>query len=339
MSTVKKKLAIGLALMVVPIGVAACGGSSSGGSGDAGTINVVAYSTPQEAYENGLEPGFNKTADGKDVAFKNSFGASGDQSRAVEAGLPADVVEFSLETDMTRLVDAGVVADDWQDNQYNGMITDSVATIVVRPGNPDNIKDWDDLLKPGVEVLTPNPFTSGGARWNLMAVYGAEINRGKSEEEALGDLKTLLGNVPVQDASARDALQTFLSGKGDALISYENEAIQAQQAGEDVDYVTPDDTIKIENPIAVTKDAPAGDLAQKFVDYAYSDEGQQLLADKGYRPVVKSVFDKNKDKFPIPSGLFTIDSLGGWDKVATDFFDPDNGSVAAIEKELGVATQ
>ena len=173
MSAVKKKLAIGLTMLVVPLGVAACGGDSGGdgGDGSGGELSVVAYSTPQEAYENGLEPGFNKTSEGEGVSFKNSFGASGDQSRAVEAGLPADIVEFSLETDMTRLVDAGVVADDWQDNEYNGIITDSVATIVVRPGNPKNIQDWDDLLKDDVEVLTPNPFTSGGARWNLMAVY------------------------------------------------------------------------------------------------------------------------------------------------------------------------
>ncbi len=170
-----------------------------------------------------------------------------------------------------------------------------------------------------------------------MAVYGAEIQRGKSPTEALADVKQLLANTPVQDASARDALGTFTSGKGDALISYENEAIAAKAAGEDVDYVTPKDTILIQNPVAVTKDASPD--AQKFLDYAWSDAGQQELADAGYRPVVKSVFEKNKSKFPTPPDLFTIDDLGGWDKVADQFFDPDNGSVAKIEQELGVATQ
>ena len=304
MSAVKKKLAIGLTMLVVPLGVAACGGDSGGdgGDGSGGELSVVAYSTPQEAYENGLEPGFNKTSDGEGVSFKNSFGASGDQSRAVEAGLPADVVEFSLETDMTRLVDAGVVADDWQDNEYNGIVTDSVATFVVRPGNPNNIQDWDDLLADDVEVLTPNPFTSGGARWNLMAVYGAEINRGKSPEEALASLKTLLGNVPVQDASARDALQTFVSRQGRCPDLVRERGDRGAAAGEDVEYVIPDDTILIENPIAVTEDSQNGDAAQAFVDYAYSDEGQQLFADSGYRPVVKSVFEGERGRVPDPGG-------------------------------------
>ncbi len=320
-------------------GVAACGSSDSTASDSGGgSIDLVAYSTPEEAYTEDLQPGFNATPDGSGVEFSDSFGSSGDQSRAVEAGQPADVVHFSLEPDMTRLVDAGMVADDWSKNQYKGIVEDSVVVFVVRKGNPDNIQTWDDLIQPGVEVITPNPFTSGGARWNLMAGYGnAVLTEGKTPDEGLQYLSDLLGNVPVQDESARDSLGTFLGGKGDVMLAYENEAIAAQDAGEDIDYVVPDSTILIETPIAVTEDADAA--AQPFVDYLYTDEAQQLWADRGYRPVVQSVLKKNADKFPTPPDLFTIADLGGWEKVSSDFFDPENGSVAEIEKNLGVATE
>src|SRR4029453_9396107 len=255
---------------------AACGDSASG----AGSIDLVAYSTPQQVYEDKLEPAFQDTEQGDGVDFSNSFGSSGDQSRAVEAGQPADVVHFSLEPDMTRLVDAGLVSDDWNQNQYNGIVEDSVVVFVVRKGNPDNIQTWDDQVSGDEEVLTPNPFTSGGARWKLMAAYGNQtITEGKSEEEGLQFLSDLLSNVPVQDESARDSLGTFLGGKGDVLLAYENEAIAAQNAGEDIDYVVPDSTILIETPIAATEEG--GEDAQKFVDYEYTDEAQQLWADNG----------------------------------------------------------
>ena len=321
------------------IGVGACGSSDSTASDSGGgSIDLVAYSTPEEAYTEDLEPGYNATPDGEGVEFSNSFGSSGDQSRAVEAGQPADVVHFSLDPDIQRLVDAGMVADDWNKNQYKGIVEDSVVVFVVRKGNPDNIQTWDDLIQPGVEVLTPNPFTSGGARWNLMAAYGnAVLTEGKTPEEGLQYLSDLLANVPVQDESARDSLGTFLGGKGDVMLAYENEAIAAQDAGEDIDYVVPDSTILIQTPIAVTTDAY--DSAQSFVDYLYTDEAQQLWADRGYRPVVKSVLKQNADKFPTPPDLFTIADLGGWEKVSTDFFDPEAGSVAEIEKNLGVATE
>ncbi len=321
------------------LSVAACGGTSDAtGAGGGESIDLVGYSTPEEAYTNDLEPGFEASPDGSAVSFSNSFGASGDQSRAVEAGQPADVVHFSLQPDMQRLVDAGLVADDWDQNQYNGIVEDSVVVFVVRKGNPDNIQTWDDLVQPGVDVLTPNPFTSGGARWNLMAGYGnAVLTEGKSPDEGLQYLSDLLGNVSVQDESARDSLNTFLGGKGDVLLSYENDAIAAQNAGEDIEYVVPDSTLLIQTPLAATE--TGGDSAKAFVDYLYSDEAQQLWADNGYRPVVPSVLKQNADKFPTPPDLFTIDDLGGWDKVTTDFFDPENGSVAEIEKNLGVATE
>jgi sulfate/thiosulfate-binding protein len=325
------RIAVGLLALGAVIGVAACGDSASG----AGSVDLVAYSTPQQVYEEALEPAFKDTSQGDGVDFSNSFGASGDQSRAVESGQPADVVEFSLEPDMTRLVDAGIVGSDWNQNQYKGIVTDSVVTLMVRPGNPKNIQSFDDLTRDDVEVIDPNPATSGGARWNIMAIYGSQIDAGKSEAEAQDFVKQVIANTSVQDDSARDSLNTFSSGKGDVLVGYENEAIQANQEGIDLDYVTPDSTILIENPIAVTKDASSA--AQPFVDFLYSDEGQQAFADAGYRPVVKSVFDKNADQFPVPSGLFTIADFGGWSKVADPFFG-DNGWVIQAEADLGNPT-
>jgi sulfate/thiosulfate transport system substrate-binding protein len=320
---------------LILVGTSGCGGTSNAaddGSGG-GKLTLVAYSTPQEAYEE-IIPAFQKTAAGKGVEFEQSYGASGEQSRAVEAGLPADVVEFALDSDITRLVDAGLVDSSWNQNEYKGIVTDSVVAFVVRKGNPKDIHTWDDLVQPGVEVITPNPFTSGGARWNIMAAYGAQIEQGKSKEEAIAYLNDLFKNVAVQDESARDALQTFTGGKGDVLISYENEAITAQQKGEEVDYVIPDQTILIENPVAVTTDAPA--TAGEFVKFLYSDEAQKIFGEKGYRPVVRSVADQFDYK--TPQTLFTIQDFGGWGTVKDEFFDPENGIVAKIEMSLGVST-
>jgi sulfate/thiosulfate-binding protein len=331
---------------LVALVAAGCGGASDtknasadSGGGSGGTkLSLVAYSTPQVVYDE-LIPGFHKTAAGKGTSFSESFGASGDQSRAVESGQPADIVAYSLATDVTRLVKAGIVADTWTSGPHKGMVSDSVVALAVRKGNPKNIKTWADLLKPGVQVLTPNPFTSGGARWNLMAAYGAQLKEGKSAAQAQAYIKELITkHVVVQDKSARDALNTFTSGKGDVLISYENEAITAQQKGKNIDYVIPDSTILIENPIAVTKSSKDPTEAQAFVDYALSPAGQQVFADHGYRPVDKAVFAKNAKAFPTPKRLFTIDDLGGWDRVATDFFDPDKGSFAKIEAAAGVST-
>ena len=327
------RVGIAGAALVAAVGIAACGGSASGSSG---SIDLVAYSTPQQVYEDNLEPDFKSTSDGKEVDFSNSFGGSGDQSRAVESGQPADVVAFSLEPDMTRLVDAGIVSSDWNQNQYKGIVTNSVVTLMVRPGNPKNITSFEDLARDDVDVIDPNPATSGGARWNIMAIYGSQIEAGKSEAEAQDFVKQVLANTSVQDSSARDSLQTFSGGKGDVLVGYENEAIQAKKEGVDLEYVTPDSTILIENPVAVTKDADP--VAQKFVDFLYTDEAQQEFADAGYRPVVKAVFDKNASKFPTPSGLFTIAEFGGWSEVSDEFFGDPDGSVIKIEQELGNPT-
>jgi sulfate/thiosulfate transport system substrate-binding protein len=338
----RRGMAIGALTLSLAVLAAACGSSTSaasdpttgGTTGAGGAINLVAYSTPQAAYT-AIDGAFKKTPAGKGVSFQESYGASGDQSRAVDGGQPADYVAFSLETDMTRLVKSGKVASDWDANQYHGFVTDSVVVLVVRKGNPKNVHNWDDLTKSGVDVITPNPFSSGSARWNIMAAYGAQIEQGKTPAEAEQYLGDLFKNVSVQDSSGRAALGTFTGGKGDVLLSYENEAIFARQNGEDIDYVVPDQTILIQNPAAVTSDSANPTSAKAFLDYVYTPEAQKLFADNGYRPVVAGVVPN--DQFPTPSGLFTIDDLGGWSEVATKFFDTKTGIVAAIEQANGVA--
>jgi sulfate transport system substrate-binding protein len=317
------------------IALSACGddsasGSGTDGGGDGGKLTLVAYSTPREVYE-GLIPKFQATEAGAGVEFEQSYGASGEQSRAVEAGLAASVVAFSLEPDIDRLVKAGIVADTWADNPHRGIISDSVVAFAVREGNPKNIRTWDDLTKEGVEVLTPNVFTSGGARWNTMAAYGAQLELGRTPAQARRYLQKLYANVVVQDKSAREALQTFVSGKGDVLLAYENEAILAQRKGEDLDYVVPDQTLLIETPVAVTTDAPPA--AQAFLDFAWSPEGQRAFGEGGYRPVDEQVLAEFD--YPKPAKLFTIADLGGWPSVNEEFFDTDTGVVAKIFQAQG----
>ena len=321
-------------MLTLGLAAAGCGGgSAASGAGGASSVRLVAYSTPADAYAE-LIKAFDGTPAGKAVSFSQSYGPSGSQSRAVDAGQPADFVHFALEPDIQRLVDDGKVSAGWDQNQYKGVLVDSVVSFVVRKGNPKGIHTWDDLLKPGIEVITPNPFTSGGARWNIMAAYGARLKEGKTPAQAVQYLYQLFKHVPVQDGSASDALTTFTNGKGDVLLSYENEAIRAQQGGASVDYVIPDQTIKIETVAAVTKTAPPA--AKKFLQYLYTPAAQKIWADNGYRPVVPGV--TGKYQFPTPPQEFTIDDLGGWDKVMTDFFDPTKGIMAKVEQSIGVST-
>ena len=245
------------------------------------------------------------------------------------------MVTLALEPDMTKLVDAGLVAKDWNADEHKGMITNSVVVFIARKGNPKSIRTWDDLIKPGVEVIEPNPFTSGGAKWNIMAAYGAQLNAGKTPEQANAYLLELFRHVPVQDKSAREALQTFIGGKGDVMLAYENEAINAQQKEQPVDYVVPDDTILIENPIAVATKSRNATAATAFVDFLRSEQAQRMYAERGYRPVNQAA--AAGADFPEPSGLFTIKDLGGWSEVNKRFFDKEAGIVADIERQVGVS--
>jgi sulfate transport system substrate-binding protein len=335
-----KRIAAGAGLLAVLAVSAGCGGSSSGGSSASGdpasggskTLNLVAYSTPQKAYEQ-LAPAFAKTSEGAGFKLAGSYGPSGTQASKVLAGQPADVVEFSRASDMEKLASANLVPSTWDANAYKGIVTDSVAVLIVRKGNPLGIHTWDDLTKPGVKVVTPNPLSSGSACWNLMAAYGAQLKEGKTPTQALAFVKQLLQHTVAQPDSGSDATAAFIGGTGNVLIGYENEAIEAQQAGDKVDFVTPPDTILIENPIAVTSNPSNSTLANNFVKFLYSNQGQKIFASQGYRPVVKA--DLDTSKFPTPPGLFTIESLGGWDKVNSEFFDPTNGSITKIEDSLG----
>src|SRR5215207_349358 len=275
------RLVIAVAALSATVGIAACGGDDSASGSGGGNIDLVAYSTPQQAFE------------------------------------------------------AGKVAQDWNTGPTKGIISSSVVSIATRPGNPENIQSFDDLLTKDVEIITPNPATSGGAKWNIMAIYGSQIEAGKSEQEALDAVATVISKTSVLDDSARDSLQTFASGKGDVLVGYENEAIQAQDEGIDLEYVLPDSTIRIENPAAVTTEAQDPKAARAFLDFILTDEGQQVFADYGYRPVTQSVLQKNADKFPDVPGLFTIADFGGWSKVDDEFFDDENGKVTQILRDQG----
>jgi sulfate/thiosulfate transport system substrate-binding protein len=314
------------------------GGGSSSGAGATTQLALVAYSTPKKAYD-ALTAAFGQTTAGKGVSFGESFGASGSQSRAVDSGQSADVVAFSTTPDMTRLVKDKLVAADWDANPEKGMSSDSVVVFVVRKGNPKHITGWDDLIKPGVDVITPNPSTSGSARWNILAGYGAELKEGKTPAQALAFINTLLTkNVSVQDSAASAALQTFTGGKGDVLLDYESDAIAAQKAGDNVQYIIPKQTILIQTPIAVTAKSSHAAQAKAFLSFQWSTAGQTIWAQQGYRPVLASVAKQYASKFPTPPQLFTIDFLGGWTKAKAEFFAPSTGSITKIEQAAGVPT-
>ena len=310
------------------------------GSGTTETLDLVAYSTPQTAYQ-AIEAAFKETDEGAGVTFKESYGPSGDQSRAVEGGQPADVVNFSLESDVTRLVDAKLVSPDWKEATGNeGIVADSVVVLVVRKGNPKNIRTWEDLIKPGVGIVTPNPASSGGARWNTLAAYGHVLATGGSDADAQKYLTEYFKHAVALPGSARDALTSFTGGNGDVLVSYENEAILARQNGEDVEYVVPDQTLLIETPVATTIDAP--EQARDFVKFLFSEEAQTEFLKSGYRPVVKSVTGPVKgatdeDKpFPAPETLLTVgEDFGGWDDAKQKFFDEKDGIVTKIQIATG----
>lgn len=342
----RRTLRAAVALLPLVLVVAACGGDDdagadgSSGGGEAVTLNLVGFAVPKAA-NNANQALFAETPEGEGVTWNESYGASGDQSRAVAAGLEADYVHLSLEGHVTRLVEAGIVAEDWADNEHNGIVTDSVVVFAVREGNPKNIQTWDDLIQPDVGIVTPNPGSSGSARWNIMAAYGQALEATGSEAAAEAYLTSFFENVVALPGSGRDATTAFLSGTGDVLMTYENEAILARQNGEPIEYVVPDTTLLIENPGAVTVDAPP--VASAWLEFLYTPQAQAEFARLGFRPVISGVeipevdgANDPSDPFPEPATLLTIgDDFGGWPAVDAKFFDAEDGLVTAIQVATG----
>ncbi|MGO4361439.1 sulfate ABC transporter substrate-binding protein [Terrabacter sp. RAF57] len=335
----RPSIALAAIAVTATLGLTACAGGgasdTAAGPGTAAaaatsTINLYAYAVPKVGFDVVI-PAFQKTKAGQGVQFQQSYGASGDQSRKVAAGAEADFVNFSVEPDITRLVDSGLVDPNWNANEHKGIPFGSVVTIVVRKGNPKGIKDWDDLLKPGLEVVTPNPFSSGSAKWNLLAPYAAKSNGGVDKAAGLAYVSALVkDHVKVQPKSGREATETFLQGSGDVLLSYENEALFIEKNGDPVEHVTPPTTFKIENPAAVLKGSKNLATATAFNDYLYTPEAQKLLAEAGFRPVDPSVAQEYASKFPAPTKLWTIADLGGWKTVDSTLFKKDVGDIAKI---------
>lgn len=317
--------------------LAACGGGSSdvAGGGDVGgdadtTLTLVAYAVPEPGWSK-IIPAFAATEEGKGVAVTTSYGASGDQSRAVVDGKPADIVNFSVEPDIARLVKADKVAKDWNADTTKGIPFGSVVTFVVRDGNPKNIKDWDDLLQPGIEVVTPSPLSSGSAKWNLLAPYAAKSNGGQNDQAGIDYVtKLVTEHVKTRPGSGREATDVFLQGTGDVLLSYENEAINVERQGKPVQHIIPPQTFKIENPVAVVTSSTHLDQATALKNFLYTPEGQKIWAQAGFRPVDPSVAEDFADDFPTPETLWTIGNLGGWSAVDPKLFDKDSGVITKI---------
>lgn len=326
------------------LALAACGGDDTDATsgGEETTLSIVGFAVP-EAANVAIAEAWNQTDEGAGVRFRSSYGASGDQSRAVESGLQADYVHFSVTSDITRLVDAGLVADTWDDGPTKGVVSSSVVVLAVRPGNPENIQGWDDIVKPGIEIVTPNPASSGAARWNALAAWGHIAANGGTDAEAEEFVRQVFANVVSLPNSGRDATTSFLSGTGDVLLAYENEAILATQNGEELDWVLPDTTILIENPGAVLADADP--KAQEWLDFVLSEEGQRQFALKGFRPVVDGVDTSGvegaldpSDPFPTPEHLLTVENdFESWSALSDRFFDEESGIITQIIAESGKA--
>ncbi len=339
MPTIRKSWRYATVLTATATLLAACGGGSSdvAGGGDQPaaetTLTLVAYAVPEPGWSK-IIPAFAATPEGKGVAVTTSYGASGDQSRAVVDGKPADIVNFSVEPDVSRLVKANKVDKDWSADTTRGIPFGSVVSLVVRKGNPKNIKDWDDLLQPGLEVVTPSPLSSGSAKWNLLAPYAAKSNGGANQQAGLDFVtKLVTEHVKTRPGSGREATDVFLQGTGDVLISYENEAINVERQGKPVEHVNPPQTFKIENPVAIVTSSTHLDKATALKNFLYTKEGQKIWAQAGFRPVDPSVAEDFAIDFPTPQQLWTIADLGGWSAVDPALFDKDNGSITKIYKQ------
>ena len=305
------------------------------------TVHLVAYSTPQPIMAK-LITRFQHQPAGQGVSFSQSYGSSGSQARAIVAGQPADIAFLSTGLDIDTVADAGIISKTWTHAPQGGIAADSVVAFVVRPGNPKHIHTWKDLTKPGVKVVTPDPFPSGSAKWNVLAAYGQARKSGLSDKQAVQFVTKLFKNVVAQPSSGSNAANAFFSGQGDVLITYESEAYAAFAAGKQGKLIVPKPTMLIQLPMVATKNAPAA--AKAFVNYVHSPKQQKILAANGYRPVIKSVLKSPdlagwKKKYDTGPTFRIQDKIfGGWLKVNRVWFNPDNGKMVKIERAVGGPT-
>jgi len=336
-SKLQKTLVV--SFLLIAIVITGCSPSAetpaTGGEGGEVKLILAGYTTPREAYAE-IIPLFQqkwKEQTGQTVTFEESYQGSGAQSRAVAEGFEADIIALSLEADVLRLEDAGLITHDWRSEPFGGMVSTSVVAFAVREGNPKNIQDWADLAQADLQVLTPNPKTSGGAMWNILGLYGAaergHVEGFTADEAGAQDfLLNVLQNVTVMDKSARDSIVNFEKGIGDVAISYENEVLVGQQAGQNYELVLPSSTIQIDNPVAVVdtyvdKHGTRA-AAEAFVDFLFTPEAQQMFAKHGLRSPDPEVAKATAEQYPPIKDLFTIADFGGW-KEATPKFFGDSG--------------
>lgn len=315
------------------------------------TLILGVYTVPKEAYQKGILPAFKKMwqeKTGQEVNFQESYIGSGEQSRNIVSGFEADIAALSLEQDVDRLADAGLITHDWKAKKYNGFVTRSLVVMVHRPNNPKNIKTWEDLTKPNIDVIYPNPRMSGGAMWFVNAIYGAglkkiELETGTKDSDQARDnakklLKDVQARVKVMDKSGRASVTTFESGFGDVMLTYENEALLRQLQGKDFPFIIPDATMLIENPIALVDKYVdkhgTRQVAEAFLEFVYSQEAQRFFAEYGFRAVDEVVAKEFAAKYPVPKNLFDMSYLGGWKKVNTDIYG-EQGVWTLIIQELG----
>jgi sulfate/thiosulfate transport system substrate-binding protein len=328
---------IGVAVALLPLSLMATALSSPSGAASTSSVSVVGYSVVGPAFT-ALETAFKATPAGQGVTFTNSFGASTTQAEDVVAGQPADVTVFSDVPDLNLLVAAGLVSKSWASYPAaaaeNGFVTDSVVSLIVRPGNPLGITGWNNLTKSGVQVVTPDPISSGSARWNLLAAYESQIQQKKTPTQAKNFVNSLIANVVSEPSSGSKALTTFLSGTGNVLLDYEADAMGAQAAGDKLQIVNPAQNTLIQNPAALTTSGVSNPAAVSFFDYMFSQAGQTIWVHEGFRATLKAVAAEKKTIFYQPTRLATVASLGGWGKVTAKFFST-SGIVTLIENAHG----
>jgi sulfate transport system substrate-binding protein len=321
-------------------------------AGETKELTLAVYSVPKEAYERTIIPAFQrswKERTGQDVRIRSSYGASGAQARAIIGGFDADVAVLSLEGDLDQIAKAGLISHDWRTGPHKGVVSASVVALGVRKGNPKGIKVWEDLARPGVEVLYPNPKTSGGAMWDVIAIYGAglklaeqQAGSGKkpsaesSEVYASGLLKGIQKNVKVMDKSGRESVTTFERGVGDVIVTYENELLPRIKNHRPYEIIVPDETVWIENPAAVidrhVDQHHVRDVAEAFVSFLHSKEAQDAFAELGFRPIDQAAAQTPaRTSLHLPSKLFTIADLGGWEKISTTLFGPRGVWTTTVE--------